>query len=520
MKKLIYTLPLLLALGACSNDDVTAPDPTPTPQSEGYYLTMNLTVPVDMKSTKSTTVSGGGSSDGTLEGVENEWTIETVDLYLLKSGDKSVLKSYKGITNAGDNKVEKKDAASGMDATYHVEYKLDDVDAFATAVAGNTICMVVICNPDQYASGLDLSSMDQKFTGIIQEFGTDRKGKKMPMGSIAYSSDIEDFKDITGEDPEKKLGVRSKFAPEKGKLVYNLSKGGNAVSVERAYARLDLAIADKYDLYDGIQSDENKSGIQLAMYSAQVINANTKTGTEGSYVLRHRNEGTLTSAGSTIKPFGNEGHGSDNVYTWVADGTWSGNSKNAALLSNGTADEITTIKTYATNEYQNTTYYSWCYVPENTIPSTDLMSPDNLKTNATGVTFNFEILQKDSESEVVTYETPADKLPTYVQADYENGKITHLYITLPKTGKTQTFEPIAEEGANKGKIFLTYTGFITHNQESNGIAPMHYGVVRNNVYQMKVNKIENLPNGTDAEYYLQLDINVLQWNRRVVGFDF
>ena len=50
---------------------------------------------------------------------------------------------------------------------------------------------------------------------------------------------------------------------------------------------------------------------------------------------------------------------------------------------------------------------------------------------------------------------------------------------------------------------------------------MYYGIVRNNVYQISINEIKNLPDPNDAlTMYLQLSVKVKDWVKRKNGFNF
>lgn len=528
MKKIIYSLPLLLALGACSSEEGLTPEVPSTGGEGNYYLTMNLAVPTDMKSTRSTTENNGSSSDGLLGGTDAENEVTALDLYIIDSDTKGVLKAYKGVKDGdnGNTLSAPTTPNSNKDKTYNVSIQLstsDEVDAFATAVATHNISLIVVCNPEQFGSP-ELSNLDVKFDGTITDFGT--AGKTMPMASVAHTTPITEFKEISTVS-----GVRALFTADNGNFYYDLTpdsgttNNANAIDVERAVARLDLAVADTYKLMDGVDGPE--SGIELSMYSVTPFNVNNK-----SYVFRHTAAGNDAAANTAAALFGSEKGNSG--YTWVADPSWtfgtSDFTKDVNYLTVNTLDysdkpyvvtspiadsekTITEIKTRTPDTYDGTSYYPWCYVSENTIPSVSLMETD-LEKNATGVLFKFQIKNK-SKNGVITKTTPDSELPKYVTVEKTGDEISALYITLPQSGKTEKFEPDTD-----GNIFLTYCGFITHNQGSNSIAAMNYGVVRNNVYQMKVNKIENLPAPDDAQYYLKLDINVLKWNRRTVGFDF
>lgn len=511
MKKIIYSLPLLLALGACSSEEGLTPEVPSTGGEGNYYLTMNLAVPTDLVSP-----TRAIDENTQLPGSPNEEAITKLDLYLLDADSESghtkdaILWSKTGITTGitGDN------SNDNYDKNYNVKIELDSSDLQGMAdVAGHNISIFIVCNPDQYADNdIATNGLEAKFKPTILTYGNN--GQIMPMTNSAYSYIIEDFKGVSGE-----TGVRSKFTAEGNDLIFNLTPTVNtekkSIDVERALARLDFAANTtgetgwNYPLYDG--NVDNGSALTLQLYSITPFNVNTT-----SYVVRHGATNGTNAANNDVKVFG------DGTDGWVADPTWKygTNAWTKDFVTNVPTYPLVTTKPYTLASFAgetkmsewnaspaNTNYKEWCYISENTIPSNDLMNKEGddatLPVNATGVIFRFKVLGTDNNPIVPSQTT---NLPSNVQV---NGN--KMIITLPKDGTTEEFTAV------DGAFYVEYCGFINHNATEN---PMEYSVVRNTVYQMKVNKIEHLPNPDDVTYYLTLDINVLYWNKKTVGFDF
>lgn len=532
MKKLIYTLPLLLALGACSNEEVATPDPTQTPQSEGYYLTMNFSVPAEFSQTRATQAQDPA--------LEKEILIEKLDVYLIdadatQTGSEpahtkdNVLWAATNITHDGaiNFVTEKEPTDNRYDNTYNVKIKITDIDDFAGKVMRHNLSVLVIANNDKMAEatitsmnvGAAPSTETFTFSGV-KECGA--AGAVLPMTSHNYSDNtITAFKTATTV-----AEVKSKFQPNGTELIYNLTHGTNGVTgdnkpidVERAVARLDFGTNAEwnYDLNDG---ETGGRAMTIKLNSLTPFNVNNI-----SYVFRHGNNGTATSAAETWTMFGNTASNA-----WIADPTWNttnglGKTQPAInyLVTTGDSYSINTNPdgTPAINLKSSPeagTYYPWIYISENTIPTTGLMAKeaDKLHTYATGVRFRFEIV--DNDGNVVTSETNEEKLPLGVT--FAGERNAQLQVTLFGSDTTQIFEGEGE-GENEKHYYLDYYGYINHEEiSSTGLVAMNYAIVRNTVYQMKINKITSLPKPKDVTYWLTLDINVLKWDKRTVEFEF
>lgn len=505
MKKLIYTLPLLLALGACSNEEAVNQEPV-QPTEGGYYLSMNFSLPTDLTT----------RDPHDTPGIGDEAKLTNVDLYLIDADGADsntkheVLWSKTNIT-AGDGTT----GSGEIDKVYSLKISLsstgdnNEVDKLANLV-GHNVTILLVCNTNKYTgySAVEENSVfsNSKFTASVAEVSG---GLELPMASYELPTAITDFKNINETDAaKKKVAVRGLFKADGADLIYALTTSTTPIKVERAVARLDLkanGTSWDYDLYDG--AVENGSTIKLRLSTVTPFNLNT--GDNNSYVVRQGATAGTDASNDVALLSG----------TWVADPSWSYESGWAKAQPAGnqlqTSEPPYTVATGATNTKNVTAlasnpddgkFYPWLYIPENTVPKADWMDQANHEEDfnkyTTGVLFKFQVLDK-SGSNVVTTSTASTDLPDGVTI--KDGK---LIVTLAKSGKTETFEP---DGTD---FYIPYCGFIKHG------APMTYGIVRNTIYQLSVNKIESLPNATVAPYYLTLDINVLKWSSVPNAFEF
>ncbi|MCH5241039.1 MAG: fimbria major subunit [Muribaculaceae bacterium] len=236
-------------------------------------------------------------------------------------------------------------------------------------------------------------------------------------------------------------------------------------------------------------------------------------------------------------------------------------------VGNGSTDGIVyveDIKNVKNGPNSDDGYHPFYYVTENVLPSTSLMQEESdtegelslLEQNATGVAFTFVVLGKDNKP--LKYSTkPEQDYPngiTNVDGASEDKKIkitdnnggwielTPVPISDDKLindnsssddeeeGKGENEEDPAavDEGETEDKnsdegnyyYLLTYVGCIAHNNDTehytdSAIAPMKYGVVRNNTYQLSISSVNDLPiPNTPENQYFSLEIRVLAWAKR------
>lgn len=510
MKKLIYTLGLGLlgctmgvSLQSCSNDDLNAPATPAEPQEEGYFLTMDLKVPTGALGTRASA----------LEGTEAEKTVSSIDLYFLDDATGKVILAKTGVS--GFTATEPNQTTSNKDKTYKLHYDVTNELESLTALCNHDVRILVVCNASEAGVSYTLNTTtanDPKevtFTASSSDFmNNGTKGRPMLMCSASQSNKITVFKDIDATVPD----VRTVFNDgENSEKTIDLG----SIDVERAMARFDLRDRPsgnnfKYQLGE---DEEYKSEVYLKLYSVQLFNGNNS-----SYLVRQKTSGGTDEAASGARVL----FGTDE--DWIADPTWTDGPASYGKSSNNFFNKLSDIKANSSvtnapvlvadiispatsRKIDNTSGYGWCYVPENTIPSTNLMKDGaNREANATGVVCKFVILNKGGNEPL----TASNTAPDEIKIDGEGNAF--IYLSNGKWQKAET------DGTN---YFLTYYGFITHNEVTASEAKMKYGVVRNNVYQFYVTSVKKLPNANEAEeYFLDLTIDVLKWQLRDVKFDF
>ena len=512
MKKLRFFLPLaaLGLLASCANEEVKMPDQPVEPSEGGYYLTFNL----DMPSTR----AGETYLEG--EATEEEIKAEELDVYLLNS-NKKVVFVKKGLTVAdGATATE-----GNIDKKYTVSISLENAD-FTTlkSLAGDDFYVLAVANAKttNHSYTLDASSysdpMIPSFTlnttsDIAKVVDGSNKGRTMLMSSHdLLKSEALKTKAQTEAD------VRSAFT---GNDTKTLPLG--TIELDRAVARIDIKDGSQNSNWTyNISRTDATSDINIKLTSIQPFNIND------AGVLFRQTAGSNPSKSNSVKElFGNG--------SWIVDGSWSNytagsdytktitNFKNKlSALKEGSPIDIAAseISSLTGNSYTDgdATWYYWMYVGENTVPSVDMMKEGaaNRETYVTGVAFKFAVQAQNNGGDLTEDDASDDtKRPSSSSYDSQNKKLRLML----SNGK---YQDVIADNSDK-KFYLTYYGYINHNENPTKDNPaiQDYVILRNHVYRIFVNKIENLPNPHDADAYnLTLNVNVLKWTKKDVGFEF
>lgn len=345
-----------------------------------------------------------------------------------------------------------------------------------------------------------------------------------------------------------------------GNLLY---KGSGNLKLQRAVARVDYKAGEPgniYPLNNGLNTntkDEDKQ-TYLKIQSLKLFNVGKE-----AYLYRHTAAGTQKAAGDTRSYFGDENGGVADKYNWIVTPDW--NSKKGVSLGNdlngnenivlpqgtdlyfnqpivtggkeknedgefiydwsvpGTEGYTTTaaLDNWMTKNGQDGTdlasgYTPWYYVMENTVPKTEMMT----LPFCTGIAFRMVVWDKVKDE-------PLMKL--------DDG--SSLVITMgngagDKTGYYQEIEWSEEIKDDKNNViepagyYLTYKYLIEHNNVKTGnvngnsgnkseLAPMQIGIVRNNIYQIKVNSISSLPDPHEPDNItLSVEVKIWPWDKR------
>lgn len=520
LRLLLAGLPLLWATSCSQNEEPETPQGM---MPDKFYITLSTSIFTEAE-TRSQTQTDGGSG-ATLDGTANETALTSADLYFWDPSEKKVVLYFKAVKPLEESPY-----------TLRTEVSM----AQMRQLAGKKLQLFVIGNPAYVGS----PSLTDRYPEIatfrisglnsipLGDFGS--TGLTMPL--VNASKYEIDFSKVKNDDENELLKLISSLFNsdnilELSKAHETITTPGKSLDLERAVARIDYN-----DMRGNLEKEEYNVNVYpladvdnhtLKLVKMQLFNVNSE-----AYLFRHTSEGTPISADlSKIVIFGTERGDDANKYVWIAGSDWSALGKKSTFLNKlSVTDKVFSITTQpgATTDTEKgiislttlnsrtkpkgSDYFPWCYVSENTIPKGSLMTEENLRSNATGIAFTFQICE-DKKGE-----KPVEKQGTSEEGD-------PLTLTM---SATQKWQDVKYDKENRG-YFLTYYAYIVHNNGNDVTeiikgndgeedvvntypAPMKYGVVRNNVYQLSVKSISDLPDPQNPKtMYLAVDIKVLPW---------
>lgn len=555
---LILCLVAAMGISSCKEEIEVEEPIADVAESSKYYLSINVSMP-NQAGTRSVTETDGSSNEDPKSGTIDESVLRSVEIFIC-------------VNNEVKFSLEPEVIREGNSAgEYNFKAEITDVDALA-ALGGKDVQIMLVGNAfftdlghnlAENADGTYTNDASKAIFNIsnvtnkpIGDFGT--RGLNMPL----TNKDNYTFRFEKGSEEETLANLKALFDQEEG--ASHIYPYGETIELERAVARLEYK--DKRP--DGVSSDDNilktennfkieGMNLYLQLQTMQPFNINKE-----SYLFRHTAKGNNTEATESPKPFGVE-NGGGNSYNWISNPDWTFNEGEGAYTKAGDFLNKITVNSNATlsNDAYSITgsygiitvddefearkngsedgFHPMCYVTENTLPSTALMKDFEettvdggkvmtpiVTTYATGVAFKFLILDKNGQP--LEYSAERRNYPTEIINSRTSSKPTDknwITITDPRSGDWIDVEP--EEVNGKKYYYLTYIAPIVHNNPSGtnpkeGVfAPMYYGVVRNNTYQMTISSISSLPLPKDPKsMFLTLQIQVKDWNRRQNGFYF
>ena len=573
-----------------------------------YYLTLNINTQGDAitragddeneNSNRETaygpeTNTDGSSTQGTVSAKENENKINTAEIYVCTGN--TVLASFYSPTSAQVMTRAQAGYSSSdeIDWVLRAELTQKQIEDFAQ-YGDKGLDLYVVANMSTgnnfAASLLKNSEIDEDATfktdrigsSPIEDFGTE--GKVLPLMN-ANKLTFNKLKDTDVKAAlETKVEALLKMFKSNQTGISVLDMG--TLNLERGVARIEYKdyartgknedrkanlanTADNADLPDNTFVINGVS-FKIELKSLQVFNVNKE-----SYLFRHSSEGIITSTGSYAygKPtiFGFE-RGTGSGYTWIANPDWESTNEDVSEINNFTKEpdfynsldlstsflvtddkdktiqssygiiDVETLLNRKTNDEDG--YHPWCYITENTMPSTDYFK-DELDSNnttapdgsdnttsslppvmqyATGVAFKFLVLDKTGEP--LQYDS--ENYPDEIKKDSENSDNKAIIITDRNNQWMKVLPEKYKEGEDeKTGYFLTYIAPIVHNSQqgynpsAGNYPPMFYGVVRNNTYQMSINSITGLPRPNQpSSMFIKIDIKVLAWARHDITVTF
>ncbi|MCH5237674.1 MAG: fimbria major subunit [Muribaculaceae bacterium] len=539
---------LLFLLPSCSliNEDFPVPADDENFMPTDLYFALNIMMPNENGSRSATT--NGGGSGVTQNGKENENKVSSAYIYFYNIDNGSFVTSFfvsQSMVNKSQEKIEGK-----SDGVYKLTAKVEYEQL--KALLGKKLNLYVLANPQGFHTE-ESDFLKSTFSFTPRPFVTG--GILCPMSNLEkYEVNLSAYNDLDLEGASKSQvfeHIKGLFSGdyEKGKL-WDVSngedegkyKGKGSLKLERSIARIDYKSSETGNVKDLYRIANAKEEVYVKIVSMQLFNLS-----QNAYYFRHTAKGGKTKATEPISPFGkekNEGTSTDeNSYTWIADCNWEGTSptytKDISLFLNPM--KSTTTENEKTNwsiggddsnlycttmqDFGTTDYKEWYYINENTLPSTTDMTLEK----ATGIAFRVIVCN-------------ANGIPITGQAG-GTFRITLGGNAGDKEGHYRELEwtPTNDEEKEPGGFYMTYYYLIEHNNNQypssdqsgsssdnntvngkdgkrNNLDPMQIGIVRNNVYQLSVTGINNIPDTKEPDNYsLSIDIKVLPWVKRSIS---
>lgn len=501
---------MLSALASCSNDGPQPKGELPAEvKSEGIFLSLDINFPETRSSRSQTNTEGNTGVD--LPASSNENVINSVNLYFFENKTGETGNLLLALTFADNNDKPTKDASSNNIYKLVKEISLDDLKS----VFGKDVNIYAIANHTPSTSYGSTTTekvfLNDKFTqaAVGEGYLLTYSGNGMECPMASYDKFNVNLKSYSVSQNDQ-LGDIYSVAHELFEIIGNAiywevkSGGSNTINLERMVARVDYKdgskVPDKNNIYklSGHTSsipecDTDDGAVYLKVGKMQLFNVGKE-----AYNFRHTAAGADDAAAvSSVSAFGME-RGNGSGYNWIADSDWS--TKNLLNKLEGVTGwpSFTTGGTTADalTGSDKSDYHAWNYLMENTVSSKSAMSD----AACTGILFQVQLCKSDGS--LYTSTSGGEQRITRTSDNY--------------------FKKLNKD--SEGHYYLIYKYLIPHNvgltsssvngesgKETN-LNPMHYGVVRNNVYQLELTDINGLPNpDKPEEVSLTLNVKVKPW---------
>ena len=465
----------LMTLSSCSDNE---PMENGLQDNESGFLQLSLSLP----STRSTINNDGSSSEGTENAYGKESSVESIKLIFCKAGTDADNDSYVSVLESSSNPVSNT-AGNIITVKVPVDYK-----DFATKFAGQKVTVYAVANADITLDGNSPKTWKLKFNDFNSNglgVWTSPDGKAVPLVNAERSGVI----DFSGNDYQ---AMKALFNDQNGR-VYHLSEAGlGTLKMERAVARFD---------YKGSNNNVyplGESGMFVKIAMLQPVNVSKE-----AYLFRHTSAGNATEATGDARMFGNENGGDASAYTWISDTDWAtktagagpaaGYFINQPSVSNGVVtltgswsdtESITSEANNTSNSADNG-YHAWCYISENTLPSTATM----IEGLSTGVAFRAILCDEDGKALTKAQLLNTNASWAWTLSFSENGD--NLSVSNLKDG-SRVLQKIEGQDA----YALVYFYWNRHNDVAKELSttdPMEFAVVRNHIYKISITGINTLP---------------------------
>ena len=534
------------------------------------YIQLNINFPTEVSSRSTTLADGSGNSfDGTKDAIAAENAINSLHLYFFDNSNSTDKGKFLCELSASAT-----DLTDGDDVNQHTFTQKVEI-ANLKKILGKKVRIYAIANLNaadyptvtsetSEAVFLDKYYESASYTGTfaVTSGSTTTYGRNCPMANYDYftgnlegcsivASNASDLEVIT----EAMKIFTHDYTGTDGKPGKLFTFSG-ALELERMVARLDFKAAD------GITINGTKNYVyELPNAECTITDCNSSNGgvylqladltvnkiTGSAYNFRHTAAGNSLAAGTPLKVFGKEnvdgstdtpsgadvededgdGEGNEETpelpsYNWIASHKWT-SSRSYTSSDPFTPSEICAWLTSGDSYVEKTEGYSpWYYVNENTVSSTADMDLDH----CTYIEFKF-LLWDAKTKEPYMKPTVSGGSGEDTQAEATADTEEEVRITMTGGDKNGYYRILDGPDAH-GYYYLIYKYMIPHHlPTSSGSvdgetgsltgtkAPMQYGVVRNNVYQIGFNGLTSLPSPHEPDnFYLSINIKILAWVKR------
>lgn len=582
----------------------------------------------DKNETQGSETDNGYDAEGKLSGqvsvyffgLENESDTEETLLLEINS---FVVKEYDGASNGNNHVLEAQLKPSELKKLCGKKPKI--------YVVGNVSSDLSEANDIKTAT-FTATQLDDSPLGVFNYDGTSggALGNSIPLSNTKdYTID---FSQLSGEtDGEILQSLASVFvgkgynATDRSLNLSEVSTDGSSAKVgsielERGVARVDFKPKNGNAVHPNVYAVGEIPNLYARMTSLQIVNVSRK-----GYLFRHISggdnekgytDGTLTE-GFTGGVFGIENgnsHYGDEIleddeptgqfnydYNWIVDTDWYTKSQKAttgpaanyffnqptavtgvtglsdyyAISSTGNSNVengIIDIADLDGKDADVSGYYAWCYINENTLPSTKAMT----KGLCTGIAFHTYLCDADGyplkDSDFITLDEYKENQNRYEQEmDEWNANMSEGTATEedkpknPNDGKvTGEFKQIGSPDSDYWKLVIgnaetickktkvkvisnpnrdenvdpvwedeeafemIYYYFFRHNIDKDHVlgtvGPMQFAVVRNSIYKLSVGSLNGLPEAYDPkdpaepqQNYISVELRILAWARKDIS---
>ena len=558
----------MLSVGCSSDNDEISGDNGSLNANDKFYMSIKVDLPTD-KSGRSNTdgVGDGTTAEGTENGQDFENKVNNVTVLLVDN-------FYDERTNPNILLASHVNNLVGSDKMYTVPFNAADITKMMNGQGTKKISVCVVCNASE-------ELLNKLTTGTsLQEIEDAIKAKD--------SLDLEKIKNkflMSGISEEAMLLNSDEFSRDK---THPSSLG--TVKVERAAARFDYHVTEKEGNSTTVFTLANSTPHDGVNATVTLTHTGLINISKNFYLFKRV---TKNGQNNTIESkFGLMTQENDKNYvvdtdaeakSQVTDDFSAFNNKFFAqytkdVLSNVAFVKMPTGKDGANDNNNHSVmgkdYARLFYCSENTIPAqADGKNNNQLNGITTGVVFKAQISinsgdqlskfgckinEPESEAAPMIYAFGGKLYGTWAKVAAQIGNDNSLKAAYEHVEATKdkaiegtpefaklaasvnftvfTAEQIDETGKYAYYTYYYYWNRHNNNNDPNVMGPMEFGVVRNNVYKLCVNKIKNFghpknddydPNpinpenpDEDSNYYFEVNVEVQPWVVRVNDIEF